>query len=58
MNKIFKLALRILTSIGGFLGVGAIATAAEAGAKFSFQLMWSFIFGTICIIFIGVVLQK
>lgn len=52
MNKILKIALGILTSIGGFLDVGAIATAAEAGANFRFQLLWVIVLGTICVIFL------
>jgi Mn2+/Fe2+ NRAMP family transporter len=52
MKKILKVALGILTSIGGFLDVGAIATAAEAGSVFGFQLIWAFLLGTLCIIFL------
>ena len=52
MSKIFEIALGILTSIGGFLDVGAIATAAEAGSVFGFQLLWTLILGTVCIIFL------
>ncbi|WP_315789287.1 Nramp family divalent metal transporter [Fischerella sp. JS2] len=52
MKKIFEIALGIITSIGGFLDVGAIATAAEAGSKFGFQLIWAIVLGTICVIFL------
>ncbi|MEH1889942.1 MAG: divalent metal cation transporter [Nostoc sp.] len=52
MNKIFEIALGIVTSIGGFLDVGAIATAAEAGSTYSFQLIWAFVLGTICVVFL------
>lgn len=52
MNKILEIALGILTSIGGFLDVGAIATAAEAGTSFGFQLIWVILLGTICVIFL------
>ncbi|MEH2399162.1 divalent metal cation transporter [Nostoc sp.] len=52
MNKIFEIALGIVTSIGGFLDVGAIATAAEAGSTYNFQLIWAFVLGTICVIFL------
>jgi Mn2+/Fe2+ NRAMP family transporter len=48
-NKILEVALGILTSIGGFLDVGAIATAAEAGASFGFQLIWAILLGTVCV---------
>ncbi|MDQ3813319.1 MAG: divalent metal cation transporter [Armatimonadota bacterium] len=52
MSKILEIALGIMTSIGGFLDVGAIATAAEAGASFRFQLIWAILLGTICVIFL------
>ena len=52
MNKIFEIALGIITSIGGFLDVGAIATAAEAGSAFGFHLIWAIVLGTICVIFL------
>ena len=52
MSKLLKIALGIFTSIGGFLEVGAIATAADAGASFRFQLIWALILGTICVIFL------
>lgn len=50
MQKVLQVALGILTSIGGFLDVGAIATAAEAGSSFRFQLIWAILLGTICVI--------
>ncbi len=50
MNKVWQVALGIITSIGGFLDVGAIATAAEAGSNFGFQLIWAIVLGTICVI--------
>lgn len=49
-GKIMSVALGILTSIGGFLDVGAIATAAEAGSSFGFQLIWVIALGTLCVI--------
>src|SRR3954469_12100531 len=52
MKKLIKIALGIFTSIGGFLEVGAIATAAQAGAAFGFQLIWAIVLGTICILFL------
>ncbi len=50
MKKLLEIALGIVTSIGGFLDVGAIATAAEAGSAFGFHLIWAIILGTICVI--------
>jgi Mn2+/Fe2+ NRAMP family transporter len=52
MSKLLRIALGIFTSIGGFLEVGAIATAADAGASFRFQLIWAVVLGTICVIFL------
>ncbi len=52
MSKILQIALGILTSIGGFLDVGAIATSAEAGSAFGFQLLWALLLGTVCVMFL------
>lgn len=52
MKNVLKLALGILTSIGGFLDVGAIATSAEAGAVFGPRLLWVLAFSTLCVIFL------
>ena len=52
MKKIVEIALGIVTSVGGFLEIGSIATAAQAGAEFSFQLIWAIVLGGICIIFL------
>ena len=52
MKKIMEIALGIVTSVGGFLEIGSIATAAQAGADFSFQLIWAILIGGLCIIFL------
>lgn len=52
MKKILEIALGIVTSVGGFLEIGSIATAAQAGSDFSFQLVWAIVLGGICIIFL------
>jgi len=52
MKKIMEIALGIVTSVGGFLEIGSIATAAQAGADFSFQLIWTILLGGLCIIFL------
>jgi Mn2+/Fe2+ NRAMP family transporter len=49
MKKLVSLALGIVTSVGGFLEIGSITTAAQAGAGFGYQLLWSIALGTICI---------
>jgi Mn2+/Fe2+ NRAMP family transporter len=52
MKSLMNVALGIVTSIGGFLDVGAIATAALAGAAFGLQMMWVLALGTICVMFL------
>src|SRR3954470_18450071 len=52
MKKLLKITLGILTSIGGFLDAGAIATNAAAGANFGMTLLWATAFGTLCVIFL------
>ena len=52
MKKIFEMALGIVTSIGGFLEIGSITTAAQAGALFGFQLTWAILLGGLCVIFL------
>jgi Mn2+/Fe2+ NRAMP family transporter len=41
VKKLVNLALGVVTSIGGFVEVGSISTAAQAGADFRFALLWS-----------------
>jgi Mn2+/Fe2+ NRAMP family transporter len=52
MKKIFQIALGIVTSVGGFLEIGSITTAAQAGAAFGYQLAWAIVLGTVCIAFL------
>jgi Mn2+/Fe2+ NRAMP family transporter len=52
MKKLLEITLGIVTSIGGFLEVGSLATSAQAGAAFGFQLIWAIVLGTICLIFL------
>lgn len=51
-NKPLQLTLGIVTSIGGFLEVGSIATSAQAGAVFRYQLIWPIVLGTLVLIFL------
>ena len=51
-SKVLEVSLGVVTSVGGFLEIGSIATAAQAGADFSFQLIWTIILGGLCIIFL------
>jgi Mn2+/Fe2+ NRAMP family transporter len=41
VRKLVNLALGIITSIGGFVEVGSISTAAQAGSEFGFSLLWA-----------------
>lgn len=52
MKKAMTLALGILTSVGGFFDVGNIATSAQAGASFRFQLIWALLLATLLVIFL------
>jgi len=52
MKKILEVALGIVTSVGGFLEIGSITTAAQAGAAFEFQIAWAILLGTLCIGFL------
>jgi Mn2+/Fe2+ NRAMP family transporter len=52
MKKILQVALGLLTGIGGFLEIGSITTAAQAGASFGFQLIWAIAVGTLCLMFL------
>jgi Mn2+/Fe2+ NRAMP family transporter len=52
MKKIVQLTLGIITSVGGFLEIGSVATAAQAGASFGYSLLWAILLGTICLIFL------
>lgn len=52
MSKLLEIALGLITGIAGFLEAGSLATSAQAGAAFGFQLIWAIALGTICIAFL------
>jgi Mn2+/Fe2+ NRAMP family transporter len=52
MKKLLQITLGIVTSVGGFLEIGSITTAAQAGAGFGYQLGWAVLLGTLCIAFL------
>lgn len=52
MKKLLQVGLGIVTSVGGFLEIGSITTAAQAGAGFGYQLAWTVLLGTLCIGFL------
>ncbi len=47
MSKVAEVALGVVTGIGGFLEVGSLATSAQGGAEFGFQLGWAVLLGSI-----------
>jgi Mn2+/Fe2+ NRAMP family transporter len=49
MSKLLEIALGLVTGIGGFLEAGSLATSAQAGAEFGYQLSWAIALGAICI---------
>jgi Mn2+/Fe2+ NRAMP family transporter len=52
MKKFLQIALGLVTSVGGFLEIGSVTTAMQAGASFGYQLLWAILLGTICLIFL------
>jgi Mn2+/Fe2+ NRAMP family transporter len=50
VKKILEIGLGIVTGIGGFLEAGSLATAAQGGAEFGYQLLWAIALGTLCVI--------
>jgi Mn2+/Fe2+ NRAMP family transporter len=52
MKKLLQISLGIVTSIGGFIETGQVATSAQAGAAYGFSLLWAIAIGTVCLIFL------
>ncbi|HEX2693315.1 MAG TPA: Nramp family divalent metal transporter [Gemmatimonadaceae bacterium] len=52
MSKVLQITLGIITSIGGFLEIGSVITAAQAGAGFGYKLLWAILLGTLCLVFL------
>lgn len=53
MKRFRAIALGIVTSIGGFLEIGSIGTAEQAGAEFAYRLLWAIVLGTLCVGFLA-----
>jgi Mn2+/Fe2+ NRAMP family transporter len=51
-KKFLDLTLGIVTSVGGFLEIGSIATSAQAGALYTHRLLWAVALGGLCLIFL------
>ena len=52
MKKWGEVALGAVTGIGGFLEIGSVATAMQAGGEFRLQLIWVLLAGTLGLIFL------
>jgi Mn2+/Fe2+ NRAMP family transporter len=50
VKKLLHVALGIVTSFGGFLEAGSIATSIQAGAEYGYSLLWVLLLGTICLV--------
>jgi Mn2+/Fe2+ NRAMP family transporter len=50
VKKILEVFLGIVTGIGGFLEAGSLATSAQAGAQFGYQLTWALVLGALSLI--------
>ena len=55
MKKIFNVVLGVVTSIGGFVEVGSISTAAQAGAEFGFALLWAIAAAALMVAIVAIV---
>src|SRR3954471_21222022 len=53
MQQLIEITLGIMTAVGGFVDVGEMVFAAQAGSFFGFALIWVFVLGTIAIIVFG-----
>ena len=53
MEKLFELFLGILSAMGGFVDIGELVFALDAGAKFGYSLLWVAVLGTLGIIVYG-----
>ena len=45
MNKLFAVALGVLTAIGGFVDIGDLVTNAQVGSRFGMSLAWVVVVG-------------
>lgn len=53
MNKALEIFLGILAAMGGFVEIGELTFAVNAGSKFGFRIMWVVLLGTVGIISYG-----
>jgi manganese transport protein len=50
VRQVFQIALGILAAIGGFVDIGDLVFATQAGAVFGYQLLWAVVLGVIGIV--------
>jgi hypothetical protein len=48
-KRLLEITLGVFTSIGGFLEVGTLMTAVQAGSEYGYQLLWAVLLGLICL---------
>jgi manganese transport protein len=53
MNSVLELTLGVMTALGGFVDVGELVFAVQAGAKFGYLLLWAIVLGTVGIVIFG-----
>lgn len=53
MSQLIEITLGIMTAVGGFVDIGEVVFAAQAGSRFGFALIWVFLLGTAAIIVFG-----
>jgi Mn2+/Fe2+ NRAMP family transporter len=51
--KWLEISLGVVTGIAGFLEIGSLTTAAQAGALFGYQLVWALALGVLCLAFLS-----
>lgn len=51
--KALEVSLGVVTGIAGFLEIGSLTTAAQAGALFGFKLVWALALGVLCLVFLA-----
>jgi Mn2+/Fe2+ NRAMP family transporter len=51
--KWLEISLGVVTGIAGFLEIGSLTTAAQAGAVFGYKLVWAVALGVLCLVFLA-----
>jgi len=50
VSRFFAIALGVLAAIGGFVDIGDLVFASQAGGQFGFELMWAVVVGVVGIV--------